>query len=184
MSTAELLYAPRCYAGHNERTPSGSGLGRRVWLNQLHAFASRTGQPVAKQPLSFEERLQAALGQTEKAIRGRAAYFGNDLMKQLITRARVIYDPDGWQDGEAIPNAASAASLLRAIAAIKGEPSLGVSKGGSLTATWHEGERSLTVEGLSNGLYKWAYVIEREDDFVCHGHEESKLPEVLAALKG
>jgi hypothetical protein len=71
---------------------------------------------------------------------------------------------------------------MRAIAAIGGEPSLGVSANGNLNATWQDGERSLTLEGLPAGLYKWALVVERADDFICLGGEADSLGNVRKAL--
>lgn len=182
MSTAVLKYAPGSDFTIGKRTALASVFGRRAWGNQLRAYASRTAQQIDSEPLSFEERLNTARAQTEKAIRRRAGYFSDEMMNELISRTRAIFDPGDWHEGEPIPDMASASCILRAIVAIGGQPSIGVAGTGNMTATWQDEHHSLSIEAKPSGTYKWAYVIEQPDEFVCHGQDDSRLADVIEAL--
>lgn len=182
MNVAVLTYdAP---AAAQQRTASASSIGLLALRDRMMGLAGLTSPPVVSQPITLADRLASVRRETETAIRTRREYLGQETTDALIARSRAIFDDAEWSEDDLLPSVSSIAGTLRAAASIGGEPSLGVSGNGNLTATWQEPDRSLSVEGTSNGKLTWAFVIEGPDDFELLGKDEGSLSEVLLAVQG
>lgn len=182
MNVAVLTYDAPAVA--QQRTASGSLLGRLALRELMMGLAGPTSPPIVSQPITLADRLASVRRETESAIRARREYLGQETADTLVVRTRAIFDDAEWPEGEPLPSVTSIVGTLRAVASIGGEPSLGVSGSGNLTATWQEPDRSISVEGTSNGKLTWAFVIEGPDDFELLGKDEGSLSEVLQAIQG
>lgn len=132
---------------------------------------------------TMEERLGFALARVKLAVHKQARYLGGNEARQLTARLSVLFDPEEWEEGEAIPSYRSAATLVRAIMEV-GHPvsTLSISRHGNLTAMWRADNMAVSVEGLPDGTIAWAVAVEHEDAIDHVSSDGSSVGDLRAAL--
>lgn len=122
----------------------------------------RTGASMSSQTITSDRSIEKSLSDNCTALKFITSIYGvshidPELKSQLFFQIDWLLNSEHWEEGDNFADEASFKSLIRFIlnSGLLRPPSLGLSDGGNLLASWINGDDRLVLECLPNDRFKW-----------------------------
>ena len=124
--------------------------------------SDHTGTSVSLQTITSDRSMEESLFDNRAALKIITSIYGvshidPEIRSQLFFQIDWLLNSEHWEEGDNFADEASFKTLIRFIlnSGLLQPPSLGLSDGGNLLASWINGDDKLVLECLPNDRFKW-----------------------------
>lgn len=169
-------HAPTSDAGHSD------DMAFRADLASRHAAGAL---PIAPPPTAaLADRLAAARAGCKHSARPFVMLFDRDWHPGLFRQIDALLDIEDWEEGNALPDADSFATLLTLMMTLRRwrRPGLGLTHAGHFVATWSRSATDrLIVECLPDGRLRWTATVPSAGSRISAAADRAIAPNALLA---
>jgi hypothetical protein len=177
-----MTLALRNYHGEYSTTSATSTQGQ--FFGRIRTPANAIVRNLSAPQPTIEERLSNALTQAKTVIAHGVRDLGEERARDFRARLTELLNPEDWDDDDAILQAASTQTMIKAVIAT-GSPALGLTltSTGNLISTWTVDGRTVRIEALPSGQVSWAIIDKQGDKLIPRHSNADSVTGLQAALQ-